>query len=72
MDLTLRRSEFTTLSWIGEIRDWRLSAHENQLTELLKLLDPLFEDVLDAVDPWNPGAALQTSEWIRSQQVWPR
>ncbi len=68
MNLTLRRSEFTTLSGIGEICDWGLSAHENQLTKFLKLLDPLFEDVLNAIDPWNPGAALQTSEGIRSQQ----
>ena len=71
MDLTIRRREYTTFPRIGEIRDWGVSAYQNQLMELLELLDSLFEDVLDAIDPWNPRATLQTSEGIRSQEFGP-
>jgi hypothetical protein len=71
MDLTLRRREYTTFPRIGEIRDWGVSAYQNQLTELLELLDSLFEDVLDAVDHRDPRATLQTSEGIRSQEFGP-
>src|SRR5208282_5728410 len=68
VDFTLWLGKCAVLSWVGEICDRRLSAYQDQLTELLELLDSLFEDVLNTVDPWNPRAPLQTGNGIRSQQ----
>ena len=72
MDFAFRRSEYAVLPGIGEICDWSLRTHQNQLTKFLELLDSLFEDVLNPIDPWNPRAALQTSERDREPTVWPR
>ena len=71
MNLALRRSEYTVFSWISEIRDRSLGAHQEQLTKLLKLLDPLFEDILHSVHFRNSYPSLQASDGIGSQQFGP-
>jgi hypothetical protein len=62
MDYTLRRGECALFSGIGEVGDWRLRAYQDQLTKFLKLLDSMFEHVLNSIDFGTSCAALQAGK----------